>query len=385
MNRSTRLILFISLILAPVLASALQHDAKAGIEQRDFGKIPSGDPVQLYILTNHRGMEAAITNYGGILVSLKVPDRQHKFADVVLGYDNLDGYIGDKTFQGSTIGRYGNRIAKGTFELNGTTYTLERNDGENSLHGGFHGFNKVLWTAIPVPGKDSQSLVLSHLSRDGEGGYPGNLKVQVTYTLTDTNELKIHYEATTDKPTVINLTNHTYYNLAGQGEGDILGHVLTIYADRFTPVDKTLIPTGHIQSVKGTPFDFTHPMAVGARIEQDDDQLKLGHGYDHNFVLNAGINRDPVPAVVLYEPKSGRVLEIATTEPGVQFYSGNFLDGSITGKQGKVYKHRFGLCLETQHYPDSPNHPDFPTTVLKPGETYSSTTIYAFSVLYRDR
>jgi aldose 1-epimerase len=377
------MILGFIVMLISVPGTALEPETKAGIEQRNFGKTSDGSPVDLYVLTNSRGMQASITNYGGILVSLKVEDRQHKFADVILGYDKLEGYVSDKTFQGSTIGRYGNRIAKGKFELGGATYTLDRNDGENHLHGGVHGFNKVLWKAKPMPGKEANSLVLDYVSPDGEGGYPGTLKVQVTYTLTENNELKIHYEASTDKPTVINLTNHAYYNLAGQGEGDILGHVLTIFADRFTPVDKTLIPTGHLQSVKGSPFDFTHPTAIGSRIERDDDQLKLGHGYDHNFVLNAGENRDPVPAAMVYEPKSGRVMEIATTEPGIQFYSGNFLDGSITGKQGKVYKHRYGLCLETQHYPDSPNHPDFPTTVLKPGETYNTTTIYSFSTRYR--
>jgi aldose 1-epimerase len=382
-NKCTLMILCFIVILIPVLAMTLEPDAKAGIEQRSFGKTPDGSPVDLYVITNSRGMQASITNYGGILVSLKVEDRQHKFADVILGYDNLEGYVGDKTFQGATIGRYGNRIAKGKFVLGGTTYTLERNDGENHLHGGVRGFNKVLWNAKPIPGKESNSLELEYVSRDGEGGYPGNLKVQVTYTLTENNELKIQYEATTDKPTVINLTNHAYYNLGGQGEGDILGHVLTIFAERFTPVDKTLIPTGHLRSVKGSPFDFTHPTAIGARIDSDDDQLKLGRGYDHNFVLNAGLSPEPVPAAMLLEPKSGRVLEIATTEPGIQFYSGNFLDGSITGKQGKAYKHRYGLCLETQHYPDSPNHPDFPTTALKPGETYRTTTVYSFSVRYR--
>ncbi|HEX6880716.1 MAG TPA: aldose epimerase family protein [Terriglobales bacterium] len=381
--KRTYLFFVLALVIFAVPPAVFAQHAKAGIEQQSFGKAPDGSPIDLYVLTNDRGMQASITNFGGILVSLKVPDRDHKFDDVVLGYDKLEGYIGDKTFQGAIIGRYGNRIAQGKFELNGKTYNLERNDGENSLHGGIHGFNKAVWKAKPVPGKEEQSLVLNYDSPDGEGGYPGNLKVQVTYTLTNNNELKIHYEATTDKPTVVNLTNHAYYNLAGQGEGDILGHVLTIYADRFTPVDKTLIPTGHIKSVKGTPFDFTHPTAIGARIESDDDQLKLGRGYDHNFVLNAGKTQDPVPAAVVYEPKSGRVMEIATTEPGVQFYSGNFLDGSITGKHGKVYKHRYGLCLETQHFPDSPNHPDFPSTVLKPGETYKSTTVYTFYARHR--
>jgi len=378
-----RVILCSVVLLCLALAQAAAQEAKAGLERQPFGKSPDGSPVDLYVLTNSSGMQASITNYGGILLSLKVPDRNHNFADVILGYDTLEGYEGDKSFLGATIGRYGNRIAHGKFTLYGKEYTLDRNDGENHLHGGNRGFNKVLWQAKPISSRDSQSLVLTYTSPDGEGNYPGNLNVKVTYTLTDNNELKIAYEATTDKDTIVNLTNHAYYNLAGQGESDILGHVLTIYADRFTPVDKGLIPTGQLQSVKGTPFDFTHPTAIGARIDRDDDQLKVGHGYDHNFVLNAGINAAPVPAASVYEPKSGRMLEIATTEPGIQFYSGNFLDGSIKGKQGKVYKHRYGLCLETQHYPDSPNHPDFPSTVLKKGETYRSMTIYSFSVRWR--
>jgi len=378
-----RVILCSVVLFCLALAQAAAQEAKAGLERQPFGKSPDGSPVDLYVLTNSSGMQASITNYGGILLSLKVPDRNHNFADVILGYDTLEGYEGDKSFLGATIGRYGNRIAHGKFTLYGKEYTLDRNDGENHLHGGNRGFNKVLWQAKPISSRDSQSLVLTYTSPDGEGSYPGNLNVKVTYTLTDNNELKIAYEATTDKDTIVNLTNHAYYNLAGQGESDILGHVLTIYADRFTPVDKGLIPTGQLQSVKGTPFDFTHPTAIGARIDRDDDQLKVGHGYDHNFVLNAGINAAPVPAASVYEPKSGRMLEIATTEPGIQFYSGNFLDGSIKGKQGKVYKHRYGLCLETQHYPDSPNHPDFPSTVLKKGETYRSMTIYSFSVRWR--
>lgn len=360
--------------VAPVSASD-----KASLEKKAFGKTSDGKPADLYVLTNSSGMQAAITNYGGILVSLKVPDRQGKIDDVVLGYDSVAGYVTDKAFLGATIGRYGNRIAQAKFSLNGNTYMLAKNDGPNTLHGGVKGFNKVFWDAKPISGRDSQSLQLTYLSKDGEEGYPGNLKVQVTYTLTENNELKIDYEATTDKETVVNLTNHAYYNLAGQGEGDILDHMLTIHADRFTPVDATLIPTGHLQSVKGTPFDFTKAFAVGSRIVKDDDQLNLGKGYDHNFVLNAGQNPSPVPAAMLYEPKSGRVMEVSTTEPGIQFYSGNFLDGTIKGKGGKVYKHRYALCLETQHYPDSPNQPDFPSTVLKAGEKYKTTTIYAFS------
>jgi len=380
-NNGVRFSLWTVCVLFSTVIGAAGEGGKATVEQRAFGKTADGSTVTLYVLTNRNGMQAAITNYGGILASLKVPDRNQKLADVVLGYDSVEGYIGDKTFQGATIGRYGNRIAHAKFTLSGKEYTLERNDGDNTLHGGSHGFNKVVWQAKPEDaGKDSQSLVLTYSSRDGEGGFPGNLNVKVTYTLMDSNTLKIAYEATTDKDTVVNLTNHAYYNLAGQGQRDILGHVLTIHADRFTPVDKALIPTGQLQGVRGTPFDFTQPTAIGARIDQDDEQLKLGHGYDHNFVLNAGKAAVPAAAAVVYEPESGRLLEISTTEPGVQFYSGNFLDGTITGKQGKVYKQRYGLCLETQHFPDSPNHPEFPSTVLKAGDTYRTTTVYKFSV-----
>ena len=380
MNNRLRITFCAILVSFSIIIQAAGQEGKATVEQRSFGKTADGTPITLYTLTNAQGMQAAVTNYGGILVSLKVPDRSHNFADVLLGYDSVDGYIGDKAFLGATIGRYGNRIAHAKFTLNGKEYTLEKNDGDNTLHGGTHGFNKVVWKATPVPGKDSQSLELTYLSPDGEGGFPGNLNVKVTYTLTDDNRLKIAYEATTDKDTVVNLTNHAYYNLAGQGESDILGTVLTIHADRFTPVDQALIPTGKLESVKGTPFDFTKAAAIGARIEKDDEQLKLGRGYDHNFVLNSGVSKTPVPAAVAYDPKSGRELSISTTEPGVQFYSGNFLDGTITGKQGKVYKRRYGFCLETQHFPDSPNQPAFPSTVLKPGRTYKTTTIYAFSV-----
>jgi len=348
------------------------------MKKQPFGKTGDGQSVDLYTLTNHSGMEATITNFGGIVVSMKVPDRNGKLDDVVLGYDNLDGYLTNKAFFGALVGRYANRIAHAQFKLNGVTYNVPKNDGDNSLHGGTNGFNKRVWTAKDVSGSHGQALELTYVSKDGEEGYPGNLTAKVVYTLTDQNELKIDYSATTDKDTVLNLTNHTYFNLAGQGNGDILGHELTLHADRFTPVDPTLIPTGELQPVKGTPFDFTKPVAIGARINQDDPQLKVGKGYDHNWVLNRAKGSVSLAAEA-YEPKTGRVLQVLTDQPGIQFYSGNFLDGSITGKSGKVYNLRNGFCLETQHFPDSPNHPAFPSAVLKPGQHYRTTTIFKFS------
>jgi len=349
------------------------------MEKHAFGKTPDGTPVELYTLTNANGLEAKITNYGGIVVSLLVPDRDGKPGDVVLGYETLEEYIENNPYFGTLVGRYGNRIARGKFTLEGIEYTLAQNDGENHLHGGPKGFDKVVWKADAVRSKKSVGLKLTYLSKDGEEGYPGNLSVTVVYTLTNDNELKIEYTAVTDKVTIVNLTHHGYFNLAGAGLGDILGHELMIKADRFTPVDKGLIPTGELRSVKGTPMDFTQAVAIGARIDQAAEQLVLGGGYDHNWVLNNGDGSLALAARV-YEPTTGRVMEVYTTEPGIQFYSGNFLDGSITGKGGKVYEYRYGFCLETQHFPDSPNKPDFPSTVLKPGETYTTTTIYTFSV-----
>lgn len=374
----------ITLVLIVVLATTWslfgQAHAEAKMQKQSFGTTAEGQPIDLYVLSNKKGMEAAITNYGGTLVSLKVPDRNGKLADIVLGYDSLAGYESDKAFFGATIGRYGNRIAHGKFTLAGKEYTLAKNDGENHLHGGVKGFNKRVWTARDVSGAAGQALELTYLSKDGEEGYPGNLSVKVVYTLAaDRNELRIDYRATTDKETVVNLTNHSYFNLAGQGDGDVLQHELTLHAGRFTPVDQTLIPTGELRPVHGTPFDFTKPTAIGARINQDDEQLKFGRGYDHNWVLDSPKTSTPVFGARAYDPQSGRVLEVLTTEPGIQFYSGNFLDGTIKGKDGKVYKHRYGFCLETQHFPDSPNHPDFPSTVLKPGQSYATTTIYRFS------
>jgi aldose 1-epimerase len=347
------------------------------IKKQTFGQAASGEPVELYTLTNSNGMEARIMTYGGTVVSLRVPDRHGKFADVVLGYETLEAYLKNSPYFGAIIGRYGNRIGKGRFSLGGKQFTLPKNDGENTLHGGLKGFDKVVWKAKEVKGKDGIGLSLSYVSKDGEEGFPGNLTVTIVYTLTNDNELKIEYTATTDKTTVVNLTHHSYFNLAG--EGGILNHELTIKADSFTPVDAGLIPTGELRSVKGTPMDFTQSAVIGARIDRQDEQLTLGRGYDHNWVLNNRTGRLALAARV-YEPGSGRVMEVYTTEPGIQFYSGNFLDGSITGKGGQVYKQRYGLTLEAQHFPDSPNKPGFPSTVLRPGRRYNTTTIYKFSV-----
>lgn len=345
------------------------------IDHRPFGTTPEGVPVNVYTLTNAAGMEVRITNYGGTVVSIKTPDRQGTMGDVVLGFDTLDGYLHNTPYFGVIVGRYGNRIAKGQFSLDGVTYTLARNDGENHLHGGVRGFDKVVWTAKTVDTADGPALELGYLSKDGEEGYPGNLAVTVRYRLDDHNALHIEYTATTDKPTVVNLTNHSYFNLAGTG--DILSHVVEIDADRFTPVDKGLIPTGVLQPVAGTPFDFRTPTAIGARIDADNRQLQYAGGYDHNFVLNKAPGTLGLAARVT-DPASGRVLEVSTTEPGVQFYSGNFLDGTVTGKGGRAYQKHAAFALETQHFPDSPNHPDFPSTVLRPDQTYHTTTIYAF-------
>ena len=347
--------------------------------KKSFGKTPDGQPADLFVLTNKNGAEVSITNYGGAVVSLKVPDRSGKLADVVLGYDGIDGYVNDKSYFGALVGRYGNRIGHAQFVLDGKTYTLAENNGENSLHGGVKGFNKAVWTAKTLSKKDGQLLELSYLSKDGEEGFPGNLKVTVTYTWTDANALKIEYSATTDKKTVVNLTNHSYFNLAGQGSGDSLGHLLTIEADKFTPVDSGLIPTGELRDVAGTPFDFRNSTAIGARISQDDEQLKLGGGYDHNFVLRRSAGSSESLAARVVEPTSGRVLEVWTTEPGVQFYTGNFLDGKSAGKGGATYPKRSAFCLETQHFPDSPNQPKFPSVALNPGERYHTITTYKFS------
>jgi aldose 1-epimerase len=351
------------------------------IKKQAFGTTTSQEAVELYTLTNDNGMEARIMTYGGTVVSLKVPDRHGKLGDVVLGYETLDGYLKNSPYFGAIVGRYGNRIGRARFSLNGKEYTLPKNNGENTLHGGLKGFDKVVWKAKEVKSKDGIEdgigLSFSYVSKDGEEGFPGNLTVTVVYTLTNNNELNIEYTATTDKATVVNLTHHSYFNLAGKG--GILNHELMIDASRFTPVDSGLIPTGELRNVKGTPMDFTQSTVIGARIDQQDEQLTLGRGYDHNWVLNNRTGRLALGARV-YEPGTGRMMEVSTTEPGMQFYSGNFLDGSITGKGGQVYKQRYGFCLEAQHFPDSPNKPGFPSTVLKPGQKYRTTTIYKFSV-----
>ncbi len=345
------------------------------VARAPFGKLPDGTPVELFTLTNARGIEARVMTYGGTLVSLRVPDRQGRADDVVLGFDTADKYAQKNVPYFGLIGRYGNRIAKGRFTIAGAAYTLATNNGANHLHGGVRGFDKVMWRGEPV----ENGVALSYTSRDGEEGYPGTLKMKVTYTLSDRNELAIEYEATTDKPTIVNLTEHSHFNLAGPGTRDILEHALQIDADRYTPVDDTLIPTGVLAPVTDTPFDFRRPTRIGDRIDDKHPQLAIGRGYDHNWVLNgsgAGLKH----AVWLADPASGRTMDIFTTEPGIQFYSGNFLDGTVTGKQGHVYRRRFGLCLEPQHFPDSPNKPAFPSTVLRPGETYKTRTVYRFSV-----
>jgi aldose 1-epimerase len=361
-----------------VTLSTLDFSASAQERPSAFGKPEGEKATQLYRLKNKNGLEAAITDYGATLVSLKVPDRQGKLADVILGYDDASGYQKTTAYLGAIVGRYGNRIAKGKFILNGVTYTLATNNGPNHLHGGVTGFSKKFWQARESA--TGNSLTLSYTSKDGEEGYPGNLSVTVTYTLTDQNELRIDYSATTDKATVVNLTNHAYFNLTGDPQKDILQHQLMLHASRFTPVDSGLIPTGELRSVKGTPFDFTKSIAIGARIGQDDEQLKRGGGYDHNFVLDKGKTEQPVKVAEVYEPVSGRLLEVSTTEPGIQFYTGNSLGGPPKGKGGIAYRPRAAFCLETQHFPDSPNHPEFPSTTLNPGQRYRTTTIYRFSV-----
>jgi len=347
------------------------------VTRAPFGQTPDGEAVESFTLTNAHGIELRAISYGGIIVSLRVPDRDGRRDDVVLGHDDLAGYLAKPSFFGALVGRYGNRIAGGRFTLDGRTYTLATNNGPNHLHGGVRGFDKRVWKAQPFERPGTAGLVLTRTSPDGEEGYPGNLAVRVTYTLTDRDEVGFEYFATTDKPTVVNLTQHSYFNLAGDGKRDVLGHELMIDADRFTPVDKTLIPTGVLAAVAGTPFDFRKPAAIGARIGADDEQIRNGGGYDHNFVLN-GRGEGRAPVIRVFEPTTGRTMDIATTEPGVQFYSGNFLDGSVTGKAGHVYGKRYGFCLETQHFPDSPNHPGFPSTVLRPGQEYRSKTVLTF-------
>ncbi|MCU1275965.1 MAG: aldose 1-epimerase [Bryobacterales bacterium] len=369
----------LGLMLLAVSRAADRSQGPPGMKRLPFGKTKDGQAVDLYTLTNGHGMEVAITNYGGIVVSVKTPDRNGKLADVVLGFDNFEGYLQTMPYFGALIGRYGNRIANGRFTLDAREYHLAQNNGPNALHGGLRGFDKRIWSAKEIRAKDAPALELSYLSKDGEEGYPGNLSATVTYSLTPKNELKIDYAATTDKDTVVNLTNHSYFNLAGEGQGNVLPHVVMINADRFTPVDSTLIPTGELKSVEGTPFDFRKPTPIGARINDKNQQLQFGKGYDHNFVLNGDGGGLKLAARVT-DPSSGRVMEVLTTQPGLQFYTGNFLDGTVRGKGGVAYGQRSAFCMETQHFPDSPNHPAFPSTVLKPGQRYQTTTVYRFAV-----
>ncbi len=377
-----------SLILALVIAAYAPAPSLSEPTREPFGTLEDGTRVDIFTLTNANGVETRITNYGGIVISIKVPDRSGRFGDVTLGYDKLADYVKQNPYFGCLVGRYGNRIAKGRFTLDGKEYQLAVNNGPNHLHGGVKGFDKVVWTAKPVQTKDGQALELAYVSKDGEEGYPGNLSVTAVYTLTHANELRLDYTAVTDKPTIVNLTQHSYFNLAG--DGDILNHEVMIAADRFAPINADLIPTGELLPVAGTPFDFTKSTPIGARIKDGDEpgvrtqdpairQLVFGRGYDHCWAFNKPPGRLDLAARV-YEPTSGRVLEVLTTEPGMQFYSGNFLDGTIVGKGGRIYRFRTGFCMEPQHFPDSPNKPGFPSVVLRPGEVYTNTIIYKFSV-----
>ncbi len=363
-----------------LLVAGTARAAQDTITRKPWGKAPDGQSVALYTLTNTRGMQATITTYGGTLVSLLAPDRKGRLADVTLGYDHLGGYVKDvgNTYFGALIGRYANRIALGKYSVGGTPHTAFVNNPPNSLHGGKAGFNKKVWTAVSSRAGHGAALTLRYVSPDGEEGYPGTLTTQVVYTLRDDNALQIDYKATTDKDTIVNLTNHAYWNLNGAGSGTILNHVMQLDADKFTPIDKTSIPLGPLEPVAGTPFDFRRPTPIGARISHKDTQLANGAGYDHNFVVNGPMGTLR-PAARVYSPQSGRVLTVLTTEPGIQFYSGNFLNGTQIGKGNRPYTKRTGFALEAQHFPDSPNEPRFPTTLLKPGQTYHQTTVYAFS------
>ena len=382
----TRVFVLVVMLLAVMLVTlqlargGAEKDSVAGrVAKASFGVTSDGDPVDLFTLTNANGVQVRAITYGGIVVSLRVPDREGRLDDVVMGHDSLSGYETASPYFGAIVGRYGNRIAGGRFALDGETYHLATNGGPNHIHGGVRGFDKVVWRSKPFESDDGVGVTLSHVSPDGDEGYPGSLAVRVTYTLTDRDELIVDYFATTDRATPINLTQHSYFNLAGDGTGDVLGHELTINASHYTPVDTTMIPTGAIAPVAGTLLDFTTATPIGSRIEGNDEQLRIGSGYDHNFVIDRG-GDSLVHAARVTEPTTGRVMDVYTTEPGLQFYSGNFLDG-ITGKSGSVYHDRYGFCLETQHFPDSPNKPGFPSTILRPGEEYRSRTVFAFGSL----
>lgn len=368
--------LLLSLLLG---CCALAADASPTVTSSDFGQLPDGREVTLYTLENANGLVLKVMDYGAIVTELHVPDRDGVFADVVLGYDSLDPYLVKTPYFGAVVGRYGNRIAQGRFELDGKAYQITVNDGENHLHGGNRGFDKVLWDSQALEEDDRAAVILTYTSPDGEEGYPGTLESTITYTLNNEDEFVVTYTATTDKPTVVNLTQHSYFNLRGQGQGSILDHELILNASHYTPVDSGLIPTGEIAPVEGTPMDFRAARPIGSRIEADFQQLAYGKGYDHNWVLDTQPGAELNRAARLYDPDSGREMEIWTEEPGIQFYSGNFLDGTLIGKDDTVYHFRYGLCLETQHFPDSPNKADFPSTRLNPGEVYSTRTVHRFS------
>jgi aldose 1-epimerase len=365
--------------LIPLFVAATVSMTSPRVTKSLYGHLPDGTPVDGYTIRNDRGTTMHVITYGGIITSLRVADRTGKFDDIVLGYDSLAGYLKDSPYFGAIVGRYANRIAKGRFTLNGKTYQLPINNGQNSLHGGTRGLDKVVWHAAPFQNGTAAGLVLTYTSPDGDQGYPGKLELRVRYTLNDKNELVVDYHATTDQATPINLSQHSYFNLVGGARRDILDHVVQLNASRYTPVDSTLIPTGELASVAGTPFDFRTPTAIGARINAPNEQLKIAGGYDHNWVLDhQGTGQFHAARVV--EPTTGRTLDIYTDQPGIQFYSGNFLDGTIHGKGGQVYGHRYGFAMETQHFPDSPNHPNFPSTILRPGKPFNSRTVFAFGV-----
>lgn len=369
------------LIVLLSIATACQNQKMEYVKSNraDFQIEVEGKKTDLYFLKNNNGLEMSVTNFGARVVELWIPDKDRNFDDVVLGHRTIDEYVNyeGERFLGATIGRYGNRIEQGKFELNGQNYQLPTNNGVNSLHGGFNGFDMVVWDAEQI---SDNEIAFSYVSKDGEEGYPGTLRVKMTYQLTDDNEFIVTHEATTDQPTIVNLTHHSFFNLRGEGSSTINDHLLTINADSFTPVDSTLIPTGEIESVEGTPMDFRQSTEIGERVNFDFQQLKFGHGYDHNWVLNRQNSNDLELAATVYEPISGRFMEVMTTEPGIQFYGGNFFDGSMIGKSGKTYDYRASLALETQHFPDSPNHPEFPSTVLNPGETYKHICVYKFGI-----
>ncbi len=372
--------IFAVILLPALVVSCAPKEAanKAGIDPAKFEKMVDGKQVRLETITNANGLEMTVTNFGAKVVSLMVPDKEGNFADIVLGFDNIDAYlVAKEPYFGAAIGRYGNRIANGKFTLNGEEFTLAVNNGINHLHGGLKGYNAVVWD---MERTDANTLTFSYLSPDMEEGYPGNLSIKMVYSLTNENELKVTYEATTDKATVLNLTHHSFFNLHGAGNGTINDHILYLNADYFTPTDSGLIPTGEIVAVAGTPMDFTSPTEIGLRVDTDFEALNLGNGYDHNFVLNQTEPKQLILAATVLEPVSGRYMEVTTDEPGIQFYGGNFLNGTAIGKGGKNYEFRGAFCLETQHFPDSPNKPNFPSTVLNPGDTYTHTCIYKFGV-----